>query len=63
MKKKILSLTLVTIMSLSLLTGCGGTPESEIYVEPIEGLAEDFVRGLDISSLILYIHILPFFIF
>lgn len=52
MKKKILSLTLVTIMSLSLLTGCGGTPESEIYVEPIEGLAEDFVRGMDISSLI-----------
>ena len=39
-------------MSLSLLTGCGGAPEAEIYIEPIEGLSEDFVRGMDISSLI-----------
>lgn len=52
MRKKMLSLALVGITVLSLLTGCGGVPESEIYIEPIEGLSEDFVRGMDISSLI-----------
>jgi arabinogalactan endo-1,4-beta-galactosidase len=26
--------------------------ESEIYVEPIEGLSEDFIKGMDISSVI-----------
>ena len=26
--------------------------ESEIYVEPIEGLSEDFIRGVDISSVL-----------
>lgn len=51
MKKKWMSLILMGIVSLGLLTACG-VPKSEIYIEPIEGLSEDFVRGMDISSLI-----------
>lgn len=29
-----------------------GVEASEIYVEPIEGLSEDFIKGMDISSII-----------
>ena len=29
-----------------------GAPESEVYVQPVPGLAEDFVRGMDISSVL-----------
>ena len=29
-----------------------GVEEAEIYVEPIEGLAEDFMKGMDISTII-----------
>ncbi len=29
-----------------------GPEEAEIYVEPIEGLSEDFIKGVDISSII-----------
>lgn len=51
MKKRFLIPVLLGIVGLSVFAGCGA-PESEIYVEPIEGLSEDFVRGMDISSLI-----------
>ena len=42
------------------LTGCGsyeakmptGVEEADIFVEPIEGLSKDFIKGMDISSLI-----------
>ena len=51
MKKKLAGLVLAGVMCMGLLVGCG-VPKSEIYVEPIEGFSKDFVRGMDISSLI-----------
>ena len=29
-----------------------GAEEADIYVEPVEGLADDFIKGMDISSVI-----------
>lgn len=64
MKKKIASLCLVIAMGVSLLAGCGskgttyqatlptGVEQAEIYVEKIDGLSEDFIKGMDISSLL-----------
>ncbi len=52
MKKKLLKVFLPAIISMCVFAGCGDKAEPEIYVEPIEGLSEDFVRGMDISSLI-----------
>ncbi len=52
MKAKLFKVLLPAIISMCVFAGCGETAEPEIYVEPIEGLSEDFVRGMDISSLI-----------
>ena len=55
---------LVAALMLGMLTGCTKengsyeaklptqTEEAEIYVEPIEGLSEDFIKGVDISSVL-----------
>ena len=55
---------LIAALMLGMLTGCTKengsyeakiptqTEEAEIYVEPIEGLSEDFIKGVDISSII-----------
>lgn len=59
-RKRIMAATLVGACVLTSLTGCGGkevavmkeAAESTIYVEPIEGLSEDFIKGMDISSLL-----------
>ena len=29
-----------------------GAPQSQVYVQPVQGLADDFVRGMDISSML-----------
>lgn len=59
MKKRIMAVALALACSLTCLTGCGKKiavmtepVESSIYVEPIEGLSEDFIKGMDISSLL-----------
>lgn len=67
MKKKLIALLLAMTMVSSLISGCGNkdkkgevytatlptdVSEAEIYVEPIEGLSEDFIKGMDISSVI-----------
>lgn len=63
--KKLVSLILSTVLAFSLV-GCGdkkedgpykakmptGVEKAEIYVEPIEGISDDFIRGVDISSII-----------
>lgn len=55
---------LTAVLMLGLITGCAGksnsyeaklptqAEEAEIYVEPIEGLSEDFIKGVDISSVL-----------
>lgn len=61
MKKRLKKLTFFILTGILLLTGCnsgvskysfeGSSPEdSEIYVKPVEGLTDDFLRGVDISS-------------
>lgn len=62
MKKAFLKTAAFFILSLSLLlTGCAGSPaprsfegaaaeDSSIYVKPVEGMGDDFLRGVDISS-------------
>ena len=62
MKKKIVSLALGAMMALSALTGCGestykaelptASEEADIFVAPVEGLSEDFIKGMDISTVI-----------
>lgn len=56
MKKSLLFLT----ASVLLLCGCGkyeakmptGVEEAEIFVEPVEGISDDFFRGVDLSTII-----------
>ena len=51
---------MVAATVMSLLTGCGsyspkpptGSEEADIFVAPVEGLSEDFIKGMDISSVI-----------
>lgn len=65
--RKITAAMLAAVLTVALsacsLTGCGkeGTvsvtlptaaEEAEIYVEPIAGLADDFIKGMDVSSVI-----------
>lgn len=61
--RKITAAVLAAVLSACSLTGCGkeGTvsvtlptaaEEAEIYVEPIAGLADDFIKGMDVSSVI-----------
>ena len=62
MKKKIVSLALGAMMALSALTGCGestykaelptASEQADIFVAPVEGLSEDFIKGMDISTVI-----------
>ena len=60
MKKRLLSGLLIVGMAVGLLSGCGkykpnlptGREDAQIYVEPIEGLSEDFIKGVDISSVL-----------
>ena len=59
MKKKIMGLVLAAMMTVSALAGCGGSTyqaelptaseEAEIFVAPVEGLSDDFIKGMDIS--------------
>ena len=62
--RKILSLLLLPAMMATMLSGCGGREEkphyiptdkiegSDLYVEKVEGLPEDFIFGMDASSVI-----------
>ena len=65
--KRIISALLAVCMTLGLLTavGCGqaddqpmtfplpdGPEDSEIFVEPVEGISDDFIRGMDASSVL-----------
>ena len=51
---------MVAATVMSLLIGCGsyspklptGSEEADIFVAPVEGLSEDFIKGMDISSVI-----------
>ena len=64
MKKKVLSVVMLLAMCVSLLVGCGETEstykaelptemvETDIFVTPIEGISDDFIRGMDISSVL-----------
>ena len=60
MRKRSVSLFMVAATVMSLLTGCGsyspklptGSEEADIFVAPVEGLSEDFIKGMDISSVI-----------
>ncbi len=64
-KRRVLPLVLLgTILTAGLLSGCGeksakekfsmptGPEEASIYVEPVEGISDDFIRGVDISSIL-----------
>ena len=34
-------------------TGCGtGDQQAEIYVEPVKGIEDDFIRGMDASAVL-----------
>ena len=58
MKKKVLSVVMLLAMCVSLLAGCGETEstykaelptemvETDIFVTPIEGISDDFIRGM-----------------
>lgn len=63
MKKRILSIVLLVAMAVSLLSGCGGNnyevelptelvENAEIFVNPVEGISDDFIKGMDISSIL-----------
>lgn len=67
MKKRIAVLGMVCVMLAGLFTGCAkdkeerqvykptlptASEEAEIFVKPIEGLDEDFMKGMDISSVL-----------
>lgn len=62
MKKRIVSAALVLAMAVSTFAGCGQkayqptlpteTVESDIFVAPIDGISDDFIKGMDVSSVI-----------
>ncbi len=67
MKKKVLSVVLLAAMCVSLLAGCTTAEQkkepykatlptaivdTDIFVTPVEGIADDFIRGMDISSVL-----------
>lgn len=62
MKQRIVCVLLISVMGLSLLSGCaekGYEPslpttseEADIFVEKIENLPEDFIKGMDVSSVL-----------
>lgn len=63
MRKRIVSMLLVAAMGISLFAGCGSksayepqlpteSEKAEIFVEAVDGLSDDFIKGMDISSII-----------
>ena len=62
MRKKTLSITLLFAMCVSMLSACGNSYKvdlptamvegAEIFVQPVEGLSKDFIKGMDISSVL-----------
>ncbi len=62
MKKRILSIVMLFAMSLSLLTGCDSgykvdlptamVEDADIFVQKVDGISDDFIKGMDISSVI-----------
>ena len=65
MKKKVLSVVMLLAMCVSLLAGCGETESTykvelptemvegaDIFVQPVEGISDDFIKGMDISSIL-----------
>ena len=41
------------LLSLAMLFSCAFADESSwLYVEPVEGLADDFIMGMDVSSVL-----------
>lgn len=51
MKKRVLLLTLL-LLSVFALAACKKQDKPDIYVEKIEGLSDDFIKGVDVSSII-----------
>lgn len=62
MKKKVISAVLGCAMAVSLLTGCTektyqpqmptGQVDTDIFVTPVEGISDDFICGMDVSSVL-----------
>ncbi len=64
MKKRILSLIGVFSLAVGLLAGCGGasaytpslptelTEDAGIFVTPVDGMTDDFIKGMDVSSIL-----------
>lgn len=60
MRKKFISVIMASVLGVSLLMGCGSykadlptePKEAEIFVKPVENLPENFIKGMDISSVI-----------
>lgn len=62
MKKRIISFLMLAVMCVSLLAGCGSNYQvdlptslvenAEIFVQPVEGISDDFIKGMDISSVL-----------
>jgi len=62
MKKRLLSVVFAIAFVASMFVGCGddnkavkgptGPEEAAIYVEPIKGLSDDFIKGMDVSSIL-----------
>lgn len=62
--KRAVACVLATVMVIGTMAGCGkkddsykvklptGVEKADIYVEPIEGLPSDFIKGMDVSSVI-----------
>lgn len=62
MKRKVLSIVMLFAMCSSLLAGCGEEKyqavlptemeDAGIFVTPVEGISDDFIKGMDISSVL-----------
>lgn len=62
MKKRLLSIVFAMVIAMGVFVGCSngsrtengptGPEEAAIYVEPIEGLSDDFIKGMDVSTVI-----------
>ena len=62
MKKRLISVVLVLSMAIATFAGCGKkayqpdlpteSVESDIFVAPIDGLSDEFIKGMDVSSVI-----------